>query len=67
MGKPRPKPFEATVADAQGNGLIVLSAHTTRRAALNQLALRAMFSASHYKYRVRDNRTGEFVASLETR
>ena len=66
MAKERLKNFEACVSDPKSGNTIVLSDHTTRRAALNQLALRAMFSAAHYLYRVRDKRTGEFVASVST-
>jgi hypothetical protein len=61
--RPKVKPFEACLIDPAGN-VRVVSNHTTSRAALNRLSFRAFFGPAGWGYRVRDSRTGEYVAEL---
>jgi hypothetical protein len=62
--KPRMKPFEACVVNTEKDVYMVLSEHTTARAALNAMAFRAAFGAPGLVYRVRDIRTGQWVEQL---
>jgi hypothetical protein len=67
--KPVAKNFQACAvypaSEKYPNGVaVLLSEHTTARAALNAMAFRAFFGAANCVYRVREKRTGRFVAEL---
>jgi hypothetical protein len=62
--KPVAKPFEACVVSLELNKYMVLSEHTTARAALNAMAFRAAFGGPGLVYRVREKASGKWVEEL---
>jgi hypothetical protein len=60
----RVKNYESCIVQRETGEYMVLSDHTTRRAALNAMAFRAFFADPKFVFRVRDKKTGEWVTEL---